>query len=162
MWRPDQYNSFYSHPGTYLFYTGEKYLSPLIQEERMGARWADTWLVLCQCLSFGLPAWQDERKFYVQGFSRGKEKKFNPPACDKWLATIYKDFLLKSLLEGSFRTTTSQITEDNTYCLVELPPADPSASHSLCYPDTNGTLEHTGCTFLGDCLKESDSVCKSR
>lgn len=38
LWRPDQYNSFYSHPDTYLFYTGEKDLSPLIQEERMGAR----------------------------------------------------------------------------------------------------------------------------
>lgn len=159
MWRPDQYNSFCSHPGTYLFYTGEKYLSPLIQEERIGARWADTWLVLCQCPSFGLLAWQDERQFYVQGFSRRKEK--TPPACDVWLATIYKDFLLKNIQEGSSRATTSQITKDIAYCLVKLPPADPSTSHSLCYPDTY-TLEHTSCTFLGECLKESDSVCKSR
>lgn len=127
MWRPDQYNSFCSHPGTYLFYTGEKYLSPLIQEERIGARWADTWLVLCQCPSFGLLAWQDERQFYVQGFSRRKEK--TPPACDVWLATIYKDFLLKNIQEGSFRATTSQITKDIAYCLVKLPPADPSTSH---------------------------------
>lgn len=77
----------------------------------MGARWEDTWLVLCQCLSFGLPAWQDERQFYDQGLSRGKEK--TPPACDAWLATIYKDFILKNFLEGSFEATTLQITKDN-------------------------------------------------
>lgn len=123
----------------------------LIQEERMSARWVDTWLVLCPCFSFGLPAWQDERKFYFQGFSRGKEK--TPPACDAWLATNYKGFLLKNLLEGSSRATTSQTTKDNANCLVKPPPADPSTSISLCYPDTNVYLRAHSCTFLGDCLE---------